>query len=254
MVEYNHFICHFIVLFLYFLIFFFAIRQIGRYNIHIFVAQMSYAKPPAMLADMPVEPFETFPKKFHACRKTYVALITGGIGHTHVKVFKIELPVWSQYSSEEINIKTGHYLITDGTGHGKGRVYHDFTEHLAAYVAIEIFHQISVRETGVDFRIIKDIFAEGVKIFLRPRHCSDKPAAFAIRSNGKRNEACQAHSRQNSCGIFQNIKFCKAQSRMNFGNILYLNHILVGEFPLFGLANLIFGGVPKDTEKPTNSQ
>ncbi|RGR89154.1 hypothetical protein DWY20_14275 [Phocaeicola coprocola] len=54
--------------------------------------------------------------------------------------------------------------------------------------------------------------------------------------------------------FFQNIKFCKAQSRVNFRNILYLSHILVWIFPPFGLPNLIFGGIPKDTKKPTNLQ
>ncbi len=34
----------------------------------------------------------------------------------------------------------------------------------------------------------------------------------------------------------------------------YLSHILVGVFPPFWLPNLIFGGIPKDTKKPTNSQ
>ena len=54
--------------------------------------------------------------------------------------------------------------------------------------------------------------------------------------------------------FFQNIKFCKAQSRVNFRNILYLSHILVWEFPPFWLPNLKFGEMPKDTKKPTNSQ
>ena len=54
--------------------------------------------------------------------------------------------------------------------------------------------------------------------------------------------------------FFQNIKFCEAQSRVNFRNILYLSHILVGKFPPFWLSNLIFGGIPKDTKKPANSQ
>ena len=54
--------------------------------------------------------------------------------------------------------------------------------------------------------------------------------------------------------FFQNIKFCEAQSWVNFGNILYLSHILVGEFPPFWPSNLICGGIPKDTKKPANSQ
>ena len=54
--------------------------------------------------------------------------------------------------------------------------------------------------------------------------------------------------------FFYNIKFCKAQSWVNFRNILYLSHILVGEIPPFWLPNLICGGIPKDTKKATNSQ
>lgn len=38
--------------------------------------------------------------------------------------------------------------------------------------------------------------------------------------------------------FLQNIKFCKAQSMMNFRNILYLSHILGGAFPQFWLPNL----------------
>ena len=36
--------------------------------------------------------------------------------------------------------------------------------------------------------------------------------------------------------------------------MLTLRHILVGVFPPFWLPNLICGGIPKDTKKPTNSQ
>ena len=52
--------------------------------------------------------------------------------------------------------------------------------------------------------------------------------------------------------FFQNIKFCKTQSRVNIRNILYLSHIFIGGFPPFWPSNLIFGGILKDTKKPTN--
>ena len=32
------------------------------------------------------------------------------------------------------------------------------------------------------------------------------------------------------------------------------SHILIGVFPPFWLPNLNFGGIPKDTKKPANSQ
>ena len=41
--------------------------------------------------------------------------------------------------------------------------------------------------------------------------------------------------------FFYNIKFCKAQSRVNFRNILYLSRILVEEFPRFGRQTLFSG-------------
>ena len=46
-----------------------------------------------MYADMPVEPFEAFPKEFHVRRETHMIFITCGIGHTYVKVLKIRLQV-----------------------------------------------------------------------------------------------------------------------------------------------------------------
>ncbi len=110
-----------------------------------------------MLADMPVEPFETFPKKFHVCGEMRVALITCGIGHAHVKVLKIGVPVGGQHFLEGFNVKTGYHLITDGdgylvVGYGKGRVYHDAAEHLIVYVPVQMFHQLPVREPGVGFQ------------------------------------------------------------------------------------------------------
>ena len=41
--------------------------------------------------------------------------------------------------------------------------------------------------------------------------------------------------------FFQNIKFCKAQSWVNFRNILYFSHIFLGGFPPFWPSTLIFG-------------
>lgn len=54
--------------------------------------------------------------------------------------------------------------------------------------------------------------------------------------------------------FFYNIKFCKARCWVNFRNILYLSHILVGKFPPFWLPNPVCGKIPTDTKKPTNSQ
>ena len=72
---------------------FLAVGQIGCCNIRIFVARTPYTQIPAMTADMPVKPFEAFPKESYISRKTHVALIAGGIGHAHMKVIKIWFPV-----------------------------------------------------------------------------------------------------------------------------------------------------------------
>jgi hypothetical protein len=50
------------------------------------------------------------------------------------------------------------------------------------YVAVDMSHQLSVGKSGVGWTI-RAIFAKGLKIFLQPRRCSDRPMAFAIRSN-----------------------------------------------------------------------
>ena len=144
-----------------------------------------------MLADMPIEPFETFPEEFHIRGETHVAFIVCGIGHVNVKVLKIWFPVGGQHFLEEFNVMTGCYLITNGTdyfgvGYGsKDRIYHDSAKHLVVYVAVDMFHQLSVKKSGVGFQDHKAIFAKGLKIFLRSRRCSDKHMVFAIRSNGK---------------------------------------------------------------------
>lgn len=53
----------------------------------------AYSDFSTIKADMPVEPFLAFPEEFHIRRKTYMALIAYGIGHTHRKVLKIRFLV-----------------------------------------------------------------------------------------------------------------------------------------------------------------
>ena len=72
---------------------FLAVGQIGLRHIRILVARTPYIQIPAMKADMPVEPFQAFSKEFHIRRKTHMALIACGIGHTDMKVLKIRFPV-----------------------------------------------------------------------------------------------------------------------------------------------------------------
>ena len=125
---------------------FLAIGQIGYRNIRIFVTGTSYTKISTMLADMPIEPFDPFPKELHVRRKTHMTFITCDIGHTHVKILKIRLPVWGKDSLKEVNVKTGCNLITDSTDYlvvryRAGRGYHDTTEQLIVYVSVKMFYQ-----------------------------------------------------------------------------------------------------------------
>lgn len=89
-----------------------------------------------------------------------------------------------------INVKTGCYLITDGTDYlvvvyGNGRIYHDSAEHLVVYVALRCSTSYLSGKPVYAFRTIRTIFAQGLNIFLRPRWGSDRPEVSAIRSNGK---------------------------------------------------------------------
>ena len=133
--------------------------------------------------------FDAFPKKLHVRSKTHVALVACGISHAHVKVIKIRFPVWSQDLLKGINVKAGCYLITDGTdylevGYGKGRGCHDSAEHPVVYIAVPMFRRLSVRESGVCFQDHKDYLCGRIKMFLQSGRQSDRPAAFAIHSNG----------------------------------------------------------------------
>ncbi len=76
------------------------------------------------------------------------------IGHTHVKVLKTRLPVRDKNLLKGADVKTGCHPIADGTdylvvGYGKGRGCHDSAEHPVVYVAVQIFHQLSVGKSGV---------------------------------------------------------------------------------------------------------
>ena len=55
---------------------FLAVWKIGFRHIRIFVARTPYTKIHIMPADMPVKPFDTFPKQLHVCGETHVAFIT----------------------------------------------------------------------------------------------------------------------------------------------------------------------------------
>jgi len=240
---------------------FLAVGQIGFRHIPVFVARTPYAQLPAMPAYMPVEPFEAFPKEFHVRRKTHVAFIACGIGHADVKVIKIRFPVWSQELLERINVKAGCYLITDGTdylevGYGKGRGNHNSTENLVVYVPVQMFHQLPVGESGVCLQDHKGDLCGRTESVPASQAPVRQAGGFCHTFKRKdRMKLAKLTLIKTLAVFFQNIKFCKTQSRVNFWNIHYLCHILlVWIFPPFWPSNLIFGGIPKDTKKPTNSQ
>ncbi len=117
---------------------FLAVEQIRLRYIRIVIARTPYAKFLTMFEDIPVEPFENFPKEFHICWETHVAFIACGIDHVHVKVLKIRSLVWGRHFLEEFNVKMGYYLKANGTdylvvGYREGRGYYNSAEHLAVY-------------------------------------------------------------------------------------------------------------------------
>ena len=136
-----------------------------------------------MPADMPVKPLETFPKEFHVCRETHMALVASGICHAHVKVIKIWFPVCGQYLLKGFNVKTGCYLITDGAdylvvGYWERRVYHDSAEHLVMYVAVKMFHKMSVRKSGIGLQDHKCNLCGRTKYVPAPKTIFRQPHAF----------------------------------------------------------------------------
>ena len=171
-----------------------------------------------MLVDMPVEPLETFPEKFHICRETHVAFIACGIGHAHVKVLKIRFPVWGQHFLEGFNVKTGCHLITDGAdylvvGYGKGRGYHDSAEHLVVYVAVQMFHQLSVGESGVGFQEHEGNLCRRAEDGPAPQTMFRQACSFCHTIKREyRMKPAKLTLIKTLAVFFQNIKFCKAQS------------------------------------------
>ena len=157
------------------------------------------------------------------------------------------------------NVKTGCCLITNGAdhlvvGYWERRVYHDSAEHLVMYVAVKMFHQLSVRESGVRLQDHEGNLSRRTEDI--PASLSPFRQAHSLCHTLKRKhrmKSAKLSLMKTLAILFYNIKFCKAQGRVNFRNIFYLSHIFVGGFPPFWLSNLIFGGIPKDTKKPANS-
>ena len=156
---------------------------------------------------------------------------------------------------------SGWPVPEDGTdylevGYGKGRGDHNSTENLVVYVPVQMFHQLPVGESGVCLQDHKGDLCGRTEYVPAAQASVRQACGFCHTFKRKdRMKLTKLTLIKTLAVFFQNIKFCKTQSRVNFWNILYLCHILlVWVFPPFWPSNLVFGRIPKDTKKPTNSQ
>ena len=125
-----------------------------------------------------------------------------------------------------------HYGWADNliAGYGKGWGYHDSAEHLVVYVPLRCSTSCLSENP-----IIRAIFAQGLKMFFVFQTMFRQVCGFCHTFKQKHRMKSAKFAFIKTLAIFfRNIKFCKAQSRVNFWNILYLSHILVREFPRFG--------------------
>lgn len=90
-----------------------------------------------------------------------------------MQVLKVGLSIGDQNFLKRIDVKKGREFIADGTanlvvGYGTVRVYHNSTKHLIVDVAVEIFHQQPVGESGVGFQYHKGNLCRRRKTALAP--------------------------------------------------------------------------------------
>lgn len=69
----------------------FAVGPISTAYIIVFASGATDTQTPALSADMPIQPFDTFPQQFHIRGEVHVAFITGRIRHANLFVLKIGL-------------------------------------------------------------------------------------------------------------------------------------------------------------------
>ena len=121
-----------------------------------------------------------------------------------------------------INIKTGRYLIADGAdylvvGYGEGRIYHDPAEHLVVYVPVQMFHQMPVRESGVCLQDHEGDFCAGTEYVPAAQTLVRQAHSLCHTLKRKyRMKPAKLTLIKTFAIFFQNIKFCKPQSRVNF--------------------------------------
>ena len=100
---------------------------------------------------------------------------------------------------------------------GGRRIYHDPAEHLVVYVPVQMFHQLPVRESGVCLQNHEGNLC---------RRSEDVPASQSlVRQTHSLCHTLKRKYRMKPAKLtliktftvsFQNIKFCKPQSRVNF--------------------------------------
>ena len=171
--------------------------------------------------------------------------------------FPIQAPFWwwKDASGNPVYIGVKH-RTRYGSHPFDWRVFQeDSTENLVVHVPVQMFHQLPVGESGVCLQDHKDDLCGRTEYVPAAQTLFRQTCGFCHTLKQKqRMKPAKPTLMKTLAVFFQNIKFCKAQSRVNFWNFCYLSHILVGEFPLFGPSNLVFGGIPRRYKKPTNPQ
>ena len=123
------------------------------------------------------------------------------------------------------------------------------------YVTVNVFHQLPVGETGIGLQYHKGNLGTRTENVPTSQTLLRQACFFGYTLKREHGMKPAKFTLMKTLAIFfQNIEFCKAECWLNLGNISYFCHILVGVFPPFWPSNLVFGGIPKDTKKPTNSQ
>ena len=120
-----------------------------------------------------------------------MALIAWHRSAAHVKVLQIRFPVWSALPGE-FNVKTGCRICRMARlscGWFMGKDGSIMSSRASMVWPVQMFLAYGTGESGVGFQEHEAIFAEGLKMFLRPRRCSDRPAGLCHAFNRTLSEA-----------------------------------------------------------------
>ena len=139
------------------------------------------------------------------------------------EVFIDEEDGWTVVTEDELpSAQWECYLITDGTdylevGYGKGRGDHDSTENLVVYVPVQMFHQLPVGESGVCLQDHKGDLCGRTESVPASQAPGRQACGFCHTFKRKdRMKLAKLTLIKTLAVFFQNIKFCKTQSRVNF--------------------------------------